>query len=293
MSIIYVASIGQTAANRRQYWADAKERFRYTESVVICGKNLVEQVSRFLDHNCNLVIIDSPFHGRDGYVPAIKDVVKQVMDIVDFYEKMGQEIDEIVVNTSGGTEKMSCIIKDALDILRELFPYVTHVWGSTDGYQTVYTVKPKFDPAEITEKIRNRGKLNKEEPVELPIPETKRVVETQPIIKSEPVVVVKEERQKPPKKAPEPVDPKIIAAKEKELACKAAAEALRKEKREAKRLAREHARQEKHRKYMEDKNPDLGAKIRRGLSGLWGTLFAGAEDETDNEFDNNDDDDNI
>ena len=151
MSIIYVASIGQSAATKYHYWQDAKKRFNYSESVLICSSQLVDKVSKFLDKNTNLIPIENAFYGNDDYKKYVKAIVKQVMDIVAFYENNGQIIDEIIVNTSGGTEKMSCIIKDAVDVLKKLFPFVTHVYSGNYGYETIYTIKPDINIDEIIE----------------------------------------------------------------------------------------------------------------------------------------------
>jgi hypothetical protein len=290
MSIIYVTSIGQTAATKRYYWDEAKEHFRYTESVVICGRNLVDQVSRFLDHNANLVIIDHCFHGVDGYVGAVKDIVRQVLSIVDYYNKMGQGIDEIVVNTAGGTEKMSCIIKDALDILYKFkerqddFPYITHVWGATNGYQSIYTVKPKIDAEEMYEKAANRGKQKVEEPVELPIPETRKPV---PVPEVE-AALPQDERPSVisspgAKKRHKPRLPKKPKYDEKTLAVMEEAERARKEKRLQKRAEAEQTRLERHRLHMEETT--MSGKIKKAVSGVMDFIF-GEDDEDKDEFDN-------
>lgn len=152
MPILYIASIGQTAATKKQYWNDAREYFRYTESIVVCGKNLVENVTRFLDANANLIVIDHPFRGMEDYAKTVDSIVTQAVDLIVFYRKRGCDLDEIVVNTAGGTEKMSCIIKDAVDILKKIAPCVTHVWGSIHGYHTQYTVKTDISSDDILDK---------------------------------------------------------------------------------------------------------------------------------------------
>ena len=286
MSIIYVASIGQTAALQRHYWDDAKAYFHYTESVIVCGQNLVEQASRFLDSNANLVVIQQQFRGADGYVGAVKDIAKQVMDIVDFYEKMGQSIDEIVVNTAGGTEKMSCIIKDALDLLRRLFPYVTHVWGSTSGYQTVYTIKPKIDIDSIYQKIVNRKNAKPEMPEELPIPQSKiRLVPVITPVEAKNESVARDGIKKKKKKHPRPakivpaIDPKVKAEME-------AAETRRKQKRQKRQEELKRIRRERHEERVEAQRlakHGMGYSIKGALNKLIDYVFPNDEDFVEDE----------
>lgn len=256
MAIVYVASIGQTAATKSYYWRDARERFRYTESVLICSKQLVESVSRFLDKNANLIVVDSPFYGADGYVTVVKAIVKQVMAIVKAHEKRGHWIDEIVVNTAGGTEKMSCIIKDAVDVLRRLFPYVTHVWGATNGYETAYTVKPTINLDDICAPFERPQKeqcvqeelflpcsLKKQDSAAVaPVPQT---VPVSPQVATPETKVVSEPRT-------EKVQPKKAKkCDENTTAIREAALAERKRQKEAKRLAREETRQRRHKEYIQ------------------------------------------
>jgi len=222
MSIIYVASIGQTAATKHHYWTGAKERFKYNESVIVCSASLLETVSRFLDKNANLVIVEKPFYGTCGYAAAVEDVVKQVMDIIAAHANNGNMVDEIIVNTAGGTEKMSCIIKDAVDVIKGLFPYVTHVWGANRGYETVYTVKPnvvdelkaKFENRYIQPKSSPKQPVKSIQAIPTPVPEPEK-----------PTVVIKKKRHK---KAKQVVDPAIQAAK---AQAEQRRKALRKEKR--------------------------------------------------------------
>lgn len=262
MSIIYVASVGQTAALNRYYWDDAKEYFKYTESVIICGKNLVSKVSHFLDPNTNLVVIDNPFVGMEGYAKAVEDIVKQVLDIIVIYRKGGYDIDEVVINTAGGTEKMSCIIKDAVDIIKKIFPYVTHVWGATDGYKTRYTVKSSINAKDIIEKYQPR--LTGEEPLSPQIikPEPSKPVaqeETEPICKPK----LRHKKSSPRKD----VDPAVLAQER-------ARNEKRKQAKEAKRHKLEQLRLERHRKRMEESQGYL-AKIKHVAR----SLFAPSHEE--------------
>lgn len=270
MSIIYVASIGQTAATKRYYWNDARERFRYTESVLICSKQLVEPVSRFLDKNANLIIVDSPFYGGDGYVSVVKAIVKQVMSIVKNHEKKGKWIDEIVVNTAGGTEKMSCIIKDAVDVLRRLFPYVTHVWGATNGYETTYTVKPKIDLDELCAPFEpERASPKAPEPKAPPIIEVPKPVVLEPAAPVPCATALEKKSPKPPHKKAEK-DEHVIAAREKALA-------ERKRQKEAKRQAREEMRQRRHKAHLHE--------LARKKKGIVGAFFDAVEDWLDDKVD--------
>jgi len=269
MSIIYVASIGQTAATKKYYWRDAKERFRYTESVVICSKNLVEEVSRFLDKNTNLIVVDSPFYGMDGYSKTVEMIVRQVMDIVFFYRKKGHDIDEIVVNTAGGTEKMSCIIKDAVDILKKLFTHVTHVWGATCGYETRYTVKPNIDVEDIYDKIRliEEGRSKPVEKVFFDQPQEKSVEPV--ILPKTPIEEVSVAQEIPilrvdtqPKKSKQKPKEKILDENIKKQQEKAAER--RQQIKEKKRLAKEQLRKEKHEARMREVEEAKARKAKYG-----------------------------
>jgi hypothetical protein len=147
--ILYVASIGQSAAKHRRYFRDAKRYFNFDESIYFVCEQLKDEIIPYLDKNSNLVVVKHPFSGNGDYLSLVKELVKQVLDILKFYEKHGQCLDEIIVNTAGGTEKMSLIIKDAVDVIKKIFPYVTQVWGGNVGYETTYTRKPNIDIEEF------------------------------------------------------------------------------------------------------------------------------------------------
>lgn len=172
MSILYITCVGSTAAKTPFYWEGARQRFQYTESIVLCGRPQVDAVTRFLDPNSTLIVLEHPFRGAEGYREAIRDILKTVTSLITFYKKRGVELDEIVVNSTGGTEKMSCIIKDCVSILREVHPCVSHYWGSRDGYsEPEYTRKPEIDNADF---LPPSGKFFPE-PVEIPYYETNAV----------------------------------------------------------------------------------------------------------------------
>lgn len=241
MSIIYVASIGQTAATKKHYWFDAKARFKYTESVIVCSAALLEQVSRFLDPNANLIVIQNPFHGTGDYTRAVEDIVRQVMDIIAAHSAKQRMVDEVIVNTAGGTEKMSCIIKDAVDVIKQMFPYVTHVWGGRVGYETIYTVKPNINVDDIKAKVEAKYTKKTEEKIPEPeliiLPETKTEETQEPPKTPNFCKIKKQKKQKKQKLAQD-----LIKRKQ--------AEEAKKQRKEEKKRKREERRQQKHAEKM-------------------------------------------
>jgi len=156
MSVLYVGSVGQTAALHRNLWEDAKRMFKYDEAIMLCSENFKDDAIKLMDASCNLVLMNSQFHGAENFKDTVVDMVKQVMDIVKSRDKRGLPIPTVVINTAGGTEKMSCIMKDVVEVLKRLLPDVKHIWGARPGYETVYTVKPELDLNDICEKFMSR-----------------------------------------------------------------------------------------------------------------------------------------
>lgn len=283
MSIIYIASVGQTAATQSHYWDDAKEYFKYTESILLCGKNLVDQVGRFLDPNTNLVILESPFYGMEGYSKAVGAIVMQAVDLIVFYRKHGCELDEIVVNTAGGTEKMSCIIKDAVDILKQIVPYVTHVWGARHGYKTIYTVKSNINAEDIISKANHfLNKAEQTEPNELDYFQEKLAEsprsKPQPILRNhvETEETIEQPTKQPKKKRKQynrkPIDPKRIAQREEQ-------QRRRQEKKKAKREKQEALRLAKHEQKMAEQVPKNFSEVCKKISSEIKKMFVNAYKE--------------
>lgn len=145
-SVLYIAAIGTSASLDQRYWHEARKRFNYTESIALCGgKKIAEQAAKFFDRNTNVIIMESPFYGSDEYEEPIKQAVQIAKDLVIFYKEKHLEIEEIVVNSIGGTEKVSLAVRDIAMILKNLFPNVTHVFFACDGYNVRYSVKPNIN----------------------------------------------------------------------------------------------------------------------------------------------------
>ncbi|MFA5071166.1 MAG: hypothetical protein WC511_02235 [Candidatus Pacearchaeota archaeon] len=144
--ILYIVSTGITASKRHNFLQHAEETFCFKEAIVFCGENIVDEISLQLKPNTSLVTISNPFHGTDDYLSTLRKLFKQVRIILKKCAKSGNTIEEILVNTSGGTEKMSCIMHDLIEIMKhyDLAPVITHIWCGVDGYTPVYTTKPKI-----------------------------------------------------------------------------------------------------------------------------------------------------
>ena len=66
--------------------------------------------------------------------------------LIQFVEKI-EDPKEIIINSSGGTEKMSCIIKDLCYTLRQKNYNVKHVFGSVSlrTNEIIFTEVPDIE----------------------------------------------------------------------------------------------------------------------------------------------------
>lgn len=120
--------------------------FPFDQAILFTSKQLEEQIRSRYDQShagrYSLVVIDNPFHGAEGYTQAVTDLYNKVMEISD-----GPSMDGMVINTSGGCEKMSLIIKDLADLLKLQYYTVNIIWGiyNNDTKEVTYTIKPTLE----------------------------------------------------------------------------------------------------------------------------------------------------
>ena len=127
MKTIYVTPLGKSATKQKDALLEAKQQFNFTDLVVFTSSNLYFELvgnllDRYPDIGINICPITCPHSGSSDYIDILNQLIKYVEDI-------GAD-NKVIINSSGGTEKMSCIIKDLCYTLRQKNYKVRHVFGS-------------------------------------------------------------------------------------------------------------------------------------------------------------------
>lgn len=118
----------------------AKEEFGFGIAILLTDS---QYVSRLYDkfHNEGVIIIpiSDPLYGTLDYIPTVRRLIREVLLFCP-------DPETIIVNSSGGTEKMTNIIKDSGDILSLKYP-VRRVFGIYDvvSKDVIFTTKPELD----------------------------------------------------------------------------------------------------------------------------------------------------
>jgi len=163
MSVLYISNIGQMACFNEFVWINARKEFNYTESIFIVSSGLESEARKYIDENSHVIILAHPFHGTEYYEKYIDKIVKTVVTIINDYRRSGLDIEEIIINTAGGTEKMSLIIKDCVEILNDIHPNVRQIWGAFAGTTSIYTEKPNIDSKSKSNEILAKHLIGKRE----------------------------------------------------------------------------------------------------------------------------------
>lgn len=142
MSVLYITSLGKTASKQKDALAAARNIYQFDKVVAITSCSLYYKIAAdllmsFGEENIFVHSIKRPYSGSDDYLDEIGTLLKVI-------ESMVKDEDEIVVNSSGGTEKMSCIIKDVSDILRCQNYKVKRIFGTSDIHtgEVIFTELP-------------------------------------------------------------------------------------------------------------------------------------------------------
>jgi len=137
---LYISPAGKTAVAVDGFLDRAKEEFNFGLAILLTDCQYTTKLyDKFSNENVIIVPISDPLCGAVDYLPTVRRLVKQSMLFCP-----NPEI--IILNSSGGTEKMTSIIKDAGDILALKYP-VKRVFGIYDivSRDVIFTVKPDID----------------------------------------------------------------------------------------------------------------------------------------------------
>ncbi len=137
---VYLSPAGKTAVIVNGFLDRAKEEFGFDIAILLTDNAYTMKLyEKFADENVYIVSILNPLYGLLDYVPAVRRLVRQTLLFCPSPEM-------VILNSSGGTEKMTNIVKDAGDILA-LTCQVTRVFGvyDTSSKDVVFTKKPELD----------------------------------------------------------------------------------------------------------------------------------------------------
>lgn len=138
---LYITPAGMTASRTKDFLRPAKERFEFDKAIVITSCDCVVSLYNSLKHeHVNIFALTNPLYGQEEYLSTIRRVACVVLN-------MQPAPEEIIINSSGGTEKLSCIIKDLAQVLGTRFK-VTRVFGIYNKIikDPVFTEIPVINP---------------------------------------------------------------------------------------------------------------------------------------------------
>lgn len=119
---LYITPAGMTASRTKDFLQPARERFGFDKAIVITSCDCVISLYNSLKHDrANILALTNPLYGQEEYLSTIRRITCLVLS-------MQPAPEEIIINSSGGTEKLSCIIKDLAQVLSARFN-VTRVFG--------------------------------------------------------------------------------------------------------------------------------------------------------------------
>lgn len=157
----YLTPAGKTAIIVDGFLDRAKEEFGFDLAILLTDNAYTAKLyEKFADENVYIVPIYNPLYGLMDYKPAVQRLLRQTLLFCPDPEL-------IIVNSSGGTEKMTNIIKDAGDILSLKYP-VARVFGVYDvvSKDVIFTKKPVLEQEEelaaIEEELAFMRKLKEE-----------------------------------------------------------------------------------------------------------------------------------
>jgi len=155
---LYISPAGKTAVSVSGFLDRAKEEFGFDLAVLLTDTQYTSKLyEKFCNENVIIVPISDPLCGSMDYLPTIRRLVKQSLLFCP-------DPEIIVINSSGGTEKMTSIIKDAGDILSLRHP-VRRVFGIYDvvSKDVIFTIKPEIDKETELDKIMEEIAITMEE----------------------------------------------------------------------------------------------------------------------------------
>lgn len=154
---------GKTALLVGNFLDRPREEFNFDLAILLSDNAHTHKLyEKYIGENIIIVPVSNPYYGLLDYVPAVRRLVRQTLLFCPNPEL-------IVLNSSGGTEKMTNIVKDAGDIL-SIKHNVLRVFGvyDTTSKDVIFTKKPVVDhraeldsiTADIDEMIRLKETLH-------------------------------------------------------------------------------------------------------------------------------------
>lgn len=137
---LYITPAGKTALLASNFLERAREEFGFDIAILMVGSNMANEFyNKFYQENVIIIPISNPFFDNSDYLPVLRRIVKKTVLFCPNAE-------QVIINSSGGTEKMTSIIKDVSDVLSRRFN-VLRVWGIFDsvGGDVIFTTKPEVD----------------------------------------------------------------------------------------------------------------------------------------------------
>lgn len=152
--VVYISSAGKTAALSKNFLSRAKEEYKINAAILLSSSELAGSISENLgDLPTVLILINNALFGNDGAEDCVQRIVSAVVSI-------GSDV-EVIVNTSGGTEKMANIIKAAGSILGKMYKtrHIFGVYNKTIG-SVIYTKVKPFEENKILLRAVSEAELS-------------------------------------------------------------------------------------------------------------------------------------
>ena len=154
---VYITPAGKTALLVTNFLERPKAEFGFDLAIMLSDTGYTNKLyEKYREENLLIVPISNPYFGDTDYLPTVRRLVKQTLTYV-------RDPELIIINSSGGTEKMTNIVKDAGDILGLKYE-IMRVFGVYDTItkDVIFTIKPEVDHfKEITEITNDVNELFK------------------------------------------------------------------------------------------------------------------------------------
>ena len=145
---VYITPAGKTALFITNFLERPKEEFGFDLAIMLSDSAYTNDLyEKYKGEVLSIIPIKNPYFGVVDYMPTVHRIIKQTL-------LFGANPEQIVINSSGGTEKMTNIIKDAGDILGLKYP-ILRVFGVYDkaSKDVIFTTKPAFDAREVLSSV--------------------------------------------------------------------------------------------------------------------------------------------
>lgn len=155
---IYITPAGKTACLIDDFLKTPFDEYRFDMAVVLCSSGHRSAILKKTEGYTTAVIeMQNPYFGSLDYLHIVRRVVSAVVSLSQ------DSPEHIIINSSGGTEKMSSIIKDVYSILNLRYT-CSHVFGiyNTELKEVIFTECPKINSTEIlNDQLRSLDLISK------------------------------------------------------------------------------------------------------------------------------------